>query len=178
MKNKTAMKKIIQKFGLISSALIVGIPLLTIPIMGTGPESFATGEIVGYATILVAELLILFAMYAYKKEQAGVLSFGEGLKLGSGIAALGGLAFGVYNVVYVLVIDPQFNEKYFAYSMGLDLNSPEFQQQFDAFMADQGFMISVPGQFLLMFLTVFLIGFIISVVGALVFQSKAKRIST
>ncbi|RKQ51665.1 uncharacterized protein DUF4199 [Roseivirga pacifica] len=170
------MKKIIQKYGVISSALVVGIPLLTIPIMGTGPESFAAGEVVGYSTILVAELLILLALYSYKKEQNGLLTFGESMKLGTSIAALGGLAFGLYNVVYVLIIDPKFNEKYFAYSMGLDVNSPTFKQQFDVFMADQGFMMSVPGQFLLMFLTVFLIGFIITIVGGLIFQSKGKAV--
>lgn len=169
------MKNLIIKFGLISSALIVGIPLLSIPILGIGPDSYGMGEIIGYSTIVVGMLLIVAAQYSYKKnENDGVLSFGEGFKMGVSIAAMGGMAFGIYNTIYVLFIEPDFNEKYFSYQTGLAMDSPEFQQQYADLVANGGFMYTLPGQFLLMFLTVFLIGFVISIVGALVLQSKQK----
>lgn len=166
------MKKLIIKFGLIGAALVVGIPLLSIAFTGTGTDSFAVGEIIGYSTIVIAMLLIIVAQVSYRKEQDGLLSFGDAFKIGLGISAIGGLAFGLYNTVYVLIIDPDFNEKYFAYSMGLERGTPEFEQQFAALMSEGSFMYSVGGQALLMFLTVFLIGFVVSIIGGLILQRK------
>jgi len=168
------MKNFIQKFGLISICIILGVNLVALAVFGSGEESYANGEIVGYSTILVVELLILVAIAQFKKKENGVISFGQAFKLGTGIAALGGLAFAAYNVVYVLYIDSLFNEKYFAYQEGLDINAADFAEKYAAFAAEQGFFLSVPFQTLLMFLTVFLIGLIISVIGGLVFQSKGK----
>lgn len=172
------MKALIQKFGTISVAIIFGVNLLTLAFIGTDGETFGVGEVIGYATILIAELFILAAIAQYKKQNGGMISFGQSLKLGMGIAALGGFAFGIYNAIYVLWIDPLFNERYFAYSMNLDLDSPGFAEQYAAFVAEQGIFLSVPFQSFLMFMTVFLIGFVISVIGALAFQSKGKVTST
>ena len=166
------MKKLIIKYGLIGAALVVGIPLLSTAITGTGPEGFEVGEIIGYSTIIIAMLLIIVAQVSYRKEHDGLLSFGDAFKIGLGISAIGGLAFGLYNTVYVLIIDPEFNEKYFAYTMGLERGTPEFEQQFSALMNEGSFMYSVGGQALLMFLTVFLIGLVVSIIGGLILQRK------
>ncbi len=168
------MKTFIQKFGLISVAIIFGVNLISLAIFGTGESSYGIGELIGYSTIIIAELMILVAIGQYKKQNDGVISFGQAFKLGLGIATLGGLAFAIYNVIYVLVIDPLFNERYFAYQNDLDMNAADFAEQYAAFAAEQGFFLSIPFQTFLMFMTVFLIGLIISVIGGLVFQSKGK----
>lgn len=168
------MKKLIIKFGLIGASLVVGIPLLSIAIVGLGPDSFAVGELIGYSTIVIAMLLIIVAQLSYRREQNGLLSFGDAFKIGLGISTIGGVAFGLYNTVYVLFIDPEFNEKYFAYSKGLERGTPEFQAQYAAAQLGNDFMFSIGGQALLMFLTVFLIGFVVSIVGGLILQRKQK----
>lgn len=168
------MKKLIIKFGLIGAALVVGIPLLSIAFIGTGADSLALGEIIGYSTMVIAMLMILIVQANYRKEQEGLLSFGDAFKIGLGISAIGGLAFGLYNTVYVLWIDPEFNEKYFAYSMGLDRGTPSFQQQYAEAMSGSNFMYSISGQAILMYLTVFLIGFVVSIIGGLILQRKQK----
>ena len=151
---------------------MVGIPLLSIAFVGLGPDGYAIGELIGYSTIVIAMLLIIVAQVNYRKEQDGQLSFGEAFKIGIGISTIGGLAFGLYNTVYVLWIDPEFNEKYFAYSMGLERGTADFQQQYAAAMSGSNFMYSIGGQALLMFLTVFLIGFVVSIIGGLMLQRK------
>lgn len=169
------MKRLITKYGLISSALIVGIPLLTIPIIGIGPDTYSIGEVIGYSTIAVAMLLILVAQYSFKKnENDGVMSFGEGFKMGLSISAIGGLAFGIYNVIYVLFIEPDFFKQYFAYMENISVDAVDFEARYSAYAESLGFWYTMPGQFLLMFLTVFLIGFVVSIIGALIFQSKTK----
>jgi len=169
------MKKIFIKYGLIAGLIVVGVPVVLSLFTGFGPESFAIGEIIGYASIIVAMATVYFAMRQYRDNlNEGRLSFGRGLKIGTVISAIGGIAFAIYNVVFVTWIMPDFNEQYFAYSMGLEVGTPEFESQFAAMMESNGFMYSLLGGTILMFLTVFLIGFIISVISALILQSKPK----
>ncbi len=167
------MKKIVIKYGLWGAAIVVGIPLLSSLIMGNGEESYSMGEIIGYSSMIVAMSLVYFAMRVYRdKENDGQINFGEGMKIGTLISVLGGVAFAVYNLVFVLWIDPEFGEKYFAYQEGLERGTDEFQQKFSAMMETGGFMYSTVGGTILMFMTVFLIGLVLSVISALIVKTK------
>lgn len=56
--------------------------------------------------------------------------------------------------------------------LGLERRTVEFQKQYAALMEGGSFMFSVGGQAILMFLTVFLIGFVVSIIGGLILQRK------
>ena len=167
------MKNIIKKYGLIGAVICVGVPLLSTLLIESGSEGYGIGEIVGYASIVVAMSLVYFAMRAYRdKENDGHINFGEGMKIGTVISAIGGVAFAAYNLIFVTIIDPDFNEKYFAYSAGLERGTEEFQKEFAAVMETGGFMYTIAGGTVLMFFTVFLIGFVLTVISSLVLKSK------
>ncbi|KYG78908.1 DUF4199 domain-containing protein [Roseivirga echinicomitans] len=167
------MKNIVVRYGVIASLIVVGVPLLSGLIIGFGMDSFAMGEIVGYTSMIVAMTTVYFAMRHYRDQiNKGVLSFGLGLKIGSLVSVLAGIAFAIYNVVFVTFIMPDFNEQYFAYAEGLELGTPEFEAKFTAMMEANGFMFSVLGGTILMFSTVFLIGFIMSLISSLILQRK------
>lgn len=166
------MKKLIIKFGLIGAVLMVGLGFVSVSLVGSGPDGYSTGEIIGYTSILVAMSLIVVAQINYRKEQDGVLSLGEAFKIGLGISSIGGLAFGLYNAIYVLWIDPDFMRNYFAYSEQIDVTGPGFEARFQEYMDGYGIFATTFGQSLLMFLTVFLIGFVITIVGGLILQRK------
>ncbi|WP_420387743.1 DUF4199 domain-containing protein [Roseivirga sp.] len=166
------MKKLIIKFGLIGAVLMVGLGFVSVSLVGSGPDGYSTGEIIGYTSILVAMSLIVVAQINYRKEQEGVLSFGEAFKIGLGISSIGGLAFGLYNAIYVLWIDPDFMRNYFAYSEQIAVTDPGFEARFRAYMDEHGIFATTFGQSLLMFLTVFLIGFVITIVGGLILHRK------
>lgn len=171
------MKNIVVRYGVIASLIVVGVPLLSGLIIGFGMDSFAMGEIVGYTSMIVAMTTVYFAMHHYRDQiNKGVLSFGLGLKIGSLISVLAGIAFAIYNVVFVTFIMPDFNKQYFAYAYayaeGLELGTPEFEAKFAAMMEANSFMFSVLGGTILMFSTVFLIGFIVSLISALILQRK------
>lgn len=167
------MKKRIINTGLIASALVVGIPALSLLFTGTGKESFEVGEYIGYGTIIVAMALIFFAIRSFKvEENQGRLSFGEGMKMGTAIAAIGGLAFAIYNYVYVVWIDPDFMEAYISYSTGLEVGSEALKEHIATAYETDPFFMSLTGQSVLMFLTVFLIGFIITVISSLILKSS------
>ena len=101
------MKKLVLKYGLISSAIVVGVPVISSLFIGFGPESFGKGEIIGYTSMIVAMATVYFAMRHYRDElNNGMLSFGQGLSIGSLISVMAGVAFAIYNVVFVTWIMP------------------------------------------------------------------------
>jgi uncharacterized protein DUF4199 len=166
------MKNIIKKYGLIAAMICVGFPVLSSLIVGDNPDSYDIGELVGYSSIVVAMSLVYFAMRTYRdKENNGKINFREGIKIGTFISAIGGVAFAIYNLVFVTLIDPDFNEKYFAYQMDLERGTEEFKMQFTELMETGGFMYSTTGGTILMFFTVFLIGLVLSVISSLVLKT-------
>lgn len=170
------MKRILKIYSPYVVAIVVGVPVLSSLITGFGPESFGSGEIIGYSSMIVAMALIFFAVRNHRdKVNEGVISFGEGMKIGLSLSTVGGLAWGLYNFIFVTWIMPDFNEQYVAYAEGLEIGTPAFEAKYEALMNGSGsFMYSPIGGTILMFLTVFLIGFVISVISALVLQSKQK----
>lgn len=166
------MRDIIKKYGVLAALICVGFPVFTSLIIGNEAESYGIGEIVGYASIIVAMSLVYFAMRNYRdKENEGQMSFGQGIKIGLMISVFGGIAFGLYNLAFVTIIDPDFNEKYFANQAGLERGTDEFQRQFTELIETGGFMYTVTGGTLLMFFTVFLIGLVLSVISSLILKT-------
>lgn len=163
------MKNITLKYGLIAALIVVGVPATTMSIVGWGSESFDVGQVVGYSSMIVAMAMVYFAMRHYRdKENEGVMSFGEGMKIGVLISSMGGAAWGLYNLVFVLWIMPDFYEQYYASTSGQTMGTPEFEKGFAEMMDQMGFWYTTFGGTVLMFLTVFLIGLVISVISSLV----------
>ena len=167
------MKKVILKYGLIASVIVVGIPVVSGILIGIDEETYAISEVIGYTTIVVALSTVFFAIRHYREhENGGAVSFKQGLKMGSLVSAMAGIAFAIYNLIFVLVIDPGFNEKYYAYMTNLERGSEAFQKSFSEAVAAQPFMFDPFFGTITMFLTVFVIGFIISVISSMILQSK------
>lgn len=104
-----------------------------------------------------------------------MISFGESMKIGLVISAMGGIAWGLYNFIFVTWIMPDFNQQYFAYAEGLEIGTPDFEVKFEALMnGSESFMYTHLGGTILMFFTVLLIGLVISLISSLVLQSKSK----
>lgn len=105
------------------------------------------------------------------------MSFGQGLKLGLLIVLFPSLAFAILNAIYVLVIDPSFVDTYYNYQveqMKASTPAEKFAEELKE-MEDQKKMFSNPvvGSFI-MFITVFAIGLIVSVISALVLKRSQK----
>lgn len=171
------MNRPIIRFGLISAAILIGVNLVTLAILGVpGPEDYAVGEIIGYATILVALIPIFFGIKAYRdRVSGGEIGFWRGVGVGAGIAALPSIAFALYNMIYVTWIDPDFNQTYLAHlreSARAEMSPAEFDQYAAQLEAQQAMFTDPIFQSVLMFLTVFLIGLVIAAISALILQRK------
>lgn len=176
------MKHVLIRYGLISALILIGINAATLVLFGIpGPDDYAFGEVVGYATIIVALVPVFFGVKYYRDQIAdGVLSFWKGTSVGLAIATVPSLAFAVYNLVYVEVIDPEFGEKYMQYSLDTaraEMSAAEFES-YAAQLESQSALFTDPlVQTIVMFLTVFLIGAVVSIISAIVLRrsEEARR---
>lgn len=172
------MQRITIKWGFISGALMVGIPLATYLLIGGGPETFKISEIIGYATIILSLLLIFIAINNYRLlQEDNRVSFGKGFLLGLSISAIAGLMFGIYNWVFVEFMQPDFMDQYYDYYIEQIKQSgkPEAQvtEEVMAFEREKAMFMNTSLQFLIMFLTVFIIGGIVSIFSAAI-QSRIQ----
>jgi ethanolamine transporter EutH len=105
------MKKIIITYGIIAGTIVSAMLAISMPLYQKGTLNLDHGELLGYATMVVALSLIFFAVKSYRDNQLnGVISFGNGLKVGLLITL-------VAAVVYILtweVIYQNLDESFFA----------------------------------------------------------------
>lgn len=171
------MKNPIVKNGLIATGILTGINLISLLIYGTDVAFYDIGEIIGYSSIV---LCLLFVFLGIRESELihGNTSFFKRLGVGSAIALFPSVAFGIYNVIYVTSIDPEFMEKYNAHmleKMREGLTAEEFEVVKNQYMTDMAMWDNLWIQFILMFATVFVIGLIIALLSSMYFQLKPVR---
>jgi hypothetical protein len=134
-------------------------------------------EIVGWAGILIATLFIWFGIKYYRDRQNnGLLTFGEGMKLGLLILIFPSICFGVFNVIYVMA-NPEFMDSYYQFKLSeipAGLSAAEKQAQIAEITKEKEFFASPAIQFLVMFASVFAIGLIMTVISALTLRRSGK----
>lgn len=152
------MKTTILKFGaygLLCSFLL----FLSGLYFGMGLD-FGTQEVIGYLTIGLSLVFVYFGLRYYRdRVNAGKLRFGKAFSIGLLITLFPATGIALADVLYTTVINPDFFSNYAATmrSEGFTGEIPEYSS---------GFMA------LLMFLTVLIIGLVITVLSALILKRK------
>jgi hypothetical protein len=110
------MRKTVLTFGLISGAIMSAMMILTIPFMDR--IGYDAGEIIGYATMVAASLLVYFGVRRYRDDVAGGnLSFGRAIAVGSLIVAVASACYtATWEVIYYNVA-PDFMVRYEAHTL-------------------------------------------------------------
>ena len=133
-------------------------------------------RVIGYASMVVSLSFVYFGIRHFRdKENSGILSFGKGLLIGVLISLITALAFGILDVVYIKFINPDFQTEYYdtiIAELRQNLPAAEFEIKRQEMEAQRELFSSTFISFLLMFLTVLIIGFIISLISALLLQRK------
>lgn len=108
------MIKNIIKWGVISGVVMAAF-FLTTHLLYTKdfkPETWDTGVVLGYSSIIIALTAIFFGIKSYRdKFSAGKISFTKGFILGSGISAISSLVMGIYVYLLFTVIAPDLGDK-------------------------------------------------------------------
>lgn len=172
------MKNKILHYG-IYSAITICILALAGWFLGKNLD-YSLQEIIGYASMILALLFVFFGIKHYRdKENNGVVSFGKALQIGVLITLFAALAFGILDVIYIKYIHPDFMTEYYTNyveQMKNSLSESEFQIKLKELEAQKDLFSNTFVNFLLMSATVFIIGFIISLISALILQSKPLKI--
>jgi len=137
-------------------ALVV---FLSVLYFGQGME-FSTQEVIGYVTMTTSLLFIYFGIKHFRdKENNGELGFGKAMSIGLLISVFTGIGIAIADFIYTTTINPEFFEQYKAVmrSQGYEGEIPEYSSGFMSFI---------------MFVTVMIIGLVISLISALMLQRK------
>ena len=173
------MKESSLRYGLIYGGVMIALFVLSHLLIGMGPETFDVSEAIGYGIMLLTSSTVVLGIRSFRDQRnRGSLSFGEGVKVGSKISAVGGLLFAMYNFILVTWIYPEFYGEYMAFyedkirQSGRSLG--EIAEELQRLQNYPEWMGSPLGQSLLMFITVLAIGCVFAVVGSAVLRrSKA-----
>ena len=168
------MKSTVIKYG--SFGLLTGVVLFLASILLGKGLSYTTQEILGYVSMVACLSFVFFGIKHYRdKVNNGLISFGKALAIGLLISILVGVGVGVADYIYTTVINPDFASEYLETSLKamentltpeeFQLKKAELTQQMEAY-GGSGFMA------FLMFFTVVIIGFIISLISGLILQRK------
>lgn len=173
------MNTTVKRYGLYGAATLIVLSFLAWFIGKDMDLDFGTQELIGYATIVVALSFVYFGIKHFRdRENHGSVSFGQALKIGILISLITGLAFGVLDIIYKMIY-PDFIAEYYD-AMVEQARASVPADQIDAKLAEmesQKELFSNPIlSFLLMTVTVFVIGFIVSLLSSLVLQRKTATI--
>ena len=175
------MGKTALRYGLFGVTLMV-IILVIVFLIFRNDHNWDVQEVIGYVTIVLSLLFVYFGIRHWRDNYNGSrLSFGEGFKLGTLITLFPSIAFGLFTLLQGSVLDPDFNEKYYAhYVKKVKASTPpgQLQETLQKLESEKEMFASPFMQFAIMFLTVFLIGIVITVISSLILQRSSRKEKT
>lgn len=153
------MKQTVLKYGLYG--LITGFLIFTIHlVIGVNNFNYSTNEILGYISIFLSLSFIFFGIKHYRDHiNDGIISLGKAILIGVLISILVGLGIAVADFIYTKFINPSFFSDY-------------EKTLIDQGKADEIFEMTSTTAALFMLALVTIIGFIISLISALILQRK------
>jgi Ca2+/Na+ antiporter len=173
------MKQVVFRYSIITTLVILVLGAIQLFVLMPATD-YKTAEVTGYLTIVLAMIFIFFGIKKYRELNDGILSFGQGLKVGLLIALMPAVCFGLFDLLYTEVINPSWGEDYFQYhlqqvreSTPTDQVSAKIQK-----LEEQKETYGKPYiLFMIMFLTVFIIGAMVAIISALTLRRSRPAIA-
>ena len=168
------MQNPIIRFGLIGGIILV--ILSNIPWLIWGESmSYTTAVSLGYLSVAVALSSIYFGVRKYRDEiGGGVISFGKAFKIGLLTALIPSGFIFVSTVIFYILNGENFQEWAIA-SMEQSLPPEQFQAQMAQIEAMGDLTLNPFFQGFVMFMTVFVIGLLVSLVVAWILKKERKN---
>ena len=166
------MKNVVKKYGLY--AALTSAMLFVVSFMIGRNLSYGTQEVLGYISIILPLVFVYFAIKYYRDtEKEGFISFKEALMLGLMITLCTAIAIAFADLLITTVIYPEFVTEY-SETMLQKLKETVPAEQFEVKKAELMAQIEAYGtpgfMALLMFVTVMLIGFVMSLLSSLILK--------
>ena len=153
------MKQTVLKYGLYG--LLTGFIIFTLHlVLGIKNLEYSTNEILGYVSIFLSLSFIFFGIKHYRDQiNNGLISLGKAIAIGILISLLVGLGIAIADFIYTKFIDPSFFSNY-------------EQQLIEQGKENEIIKMTSTTAALFMLSLVTIIGFIISLISALILQRK------
>ena len=168
------MKKIVLRYGIYSTIFIIA--LMSVFFFLVRNLNYDKQEVAGYLSMLVSMVFVFFGIKHYRNEKNnGFLTFGQGLKVGVLIVLFPSVCFGLFDVLYTSVLNPHWMSDYTNYYLThfkQSLPTAEFEVKKRQLEASMKLFSNPLMQFFIMFITVFIIGFIVTIISALALRRK------
>ncbi|WP_179009223.1 DUF4199 domain-containing protein [Winogradskyella forsetii] len=168
------MKNTVIKYGLY--ALLSGFVLFGLPFLFGMGVNFEYGELIGYTSMVLSLLFVHFGIKHYRdKVNEGNVSLGKAIGIGMLIALFSAVGVAVFDYIYTTQINPDFAKEYLEYSlnkMEANLSPEEFKIESANLIQQMKDYGSPSLMAFMMFVTVMILGFIISLISGLILQRK------
>ena len=167
----------ILKYGTTSGLLLVVFTWAGNLFFGSNPENFDAQEFYGYGSMVLGLSVIFFGMRRYRDElEGGTISFGKAFKIGLLTDLVTSSIFFIYMMIYFRWIEPDFMQTYFDFFREKINNSglpaDEISRQLADLDANLELYMDPNFNSILMFVTVFLLGVVVSLASAAILRSK------
>ncbi|WP_223034598.1 DUF4199 domain-containing protein [Hanstruepera marina] len=168
------MRNTVLKYG--SYGFLAGIIFFGLAFLLGDNLSYSVQEIIGYTSMVVSLSFIFFGIKHYRdKVNQGTVTFGKALVIGLLISIFVGIGVAIIDYIYTTVINPDFATEYLDKTLATmketmsaeeyDVEKVKLSEQMEAY-GGSGFMAFI------MFATVVMIGFVISLISGLILQRK------
>jgi hypothetical protein len=134
------MRRIVLTFGLISGGIMSG--LMALAMVFKDEIGFDAGMAVGYTSMVLSLLLVYFGVRAYRDNVGGgMLTFGQGMKVGLLISVVSTLCYvATWEVIYRTVA-PDYMEKYAVYQVEKDRKAGKSEAELAASQKEMAEMV-------------------------------------
>lgn len=174
------MKSTVVRYGFFSAIAIFILSMVNYLLIAKKAD-FAIQEAAGYLAMFISMIFVFMGIRYYRDHvNDGALSFGQGLKMGILIVLIPAIFFGLFDILYTQVIDPSWSQHYFDHYLE-DIRRTTAPEKLDAALKkaeEQRKLFGSPVmQFVVMTITVFVIGLIVAIISALALRKKKIAIS-
>ncbi len=173
-------KKILLKYGLIGGAILVLSWFLFSPLWMSDPENmdFDLGELVGYASMIIALSTVFFGVKAYRdKQRNGFISFKDAFLNGLLIVLIASIIYVVGWMIYYPNFMPDFPSQYMNHEEAKMVAEGLSREVVDQKMEEMKvFMDMYDNPFIMAgmtFLEIFPVGLVIALISALILKRKS-----
>jgi len=170
------MQRTVLRYGGFSILIVAFFFICTWLVYSVHTPDFKNQAILNWIGIVLSLVFAFVGIKEYRDNvNHGILSFGEGMKVGLLIALLPALAFGLLDVLYVKYINPSFFDKYYAYEvsrMQSHYPATEWVARLKGIAQRRKFFGTGAGQFIVMTLSVFVVGAAIAALSSLLLKRK------
>ena len=164
------MQRIILSYGVVCGLIVIVTSIIGLSFADRN-ATFEYSAWIGYLVMLVALSMIFVATKRYRDQiQGGIITFGEGLQVGLGIAAVAGIVYAGVWEIYLFLTDYTFMDNYTQSIIDARQAAGASANEMTALLADMDQLKSQYANPLyripMTFIEIFPVGFVISLVSA------------